>query len=47
MVSVADHGVGVPPEERTRIFEEFARVDRRPDASDRRVEVSIERFLEK
>jgi two-component system sensor histidine kinase KdpD len=32
-VSVADHGPGVPPEERERIFEEFARVDARPDAS--------------
>jgi len=32
-VRVADHGPGVPPEERERIFEEFARVDARPDAS--------------
>ncbi len=32
-VRVADHGPGVPAEERTRIFEEFARVDGRPDSS--------------
>jgi two-component system sensor histidine kinase KdpD len=32
-VRVADHGPGVPVEERERIFEEFARVDARPDAS--------------
>ncbi|HEY3673922.1 MAG TPA: ATP-binding protein [Acidimicrobiia bacterium] len=32
-VRVADHGPGVPEEERERIFEEFARVDARPDAS--------------
>ena len=32
-VRVADHGPGVPPEDRERIFEEFARVDARPDAS--------------
>lgn len=32
-VRVADHGPGVPVEERERIFEEFARVDGRPDAS--------------
>jgi two-component system sensor histidine kinase KdpD len=32
-VSVSDHGPGVPPEERERIFAEFARVDARPDAS--------------
>jgi two-component system sensor histidine kinase KdpD len=33
MVSVADHGPGVPPSEREHIFEEFARVDARPDSS--------------
>jgi two-component system sensor histidine kinase KdpD len=32
-VRVADHGPGVPEGERTRIFEEFARVEARPDAS--------------
>jgi two-component system sensor histidine kinase KdpD len=32
-VRVADHGPGVPPDERERIFDEFARVDSRPDAS--------------
>jgi two-component system sensor histidine kinase KdpD len=32
-VRVADHGPGVPPDERERIFDEFARVDARPDAS--------------
>ncbi len=32
-VRVADHGPGVPPAERERIFEEFTRVDGRPDAT--------------
>jgi two-component system sensor histidine kinase KdpD len=32
-VRVADHGPGVPVEERSRIFEEFSRVDARPDAT--------------
>jgi two-component system, OmpR family, sensor histidine kinase KdpD len=32
-VSVADHGPGVPAFERERIFEEFSRVDARPDSS--------------
>jgi two-component system sensor histidine kinase KdpD len=32
-VTVADHGPGVPISERERIFEEFARVDARPDAT--------------
>jgi two-component system sensor histidine kinase KdpD len=32
-VRVADHGPGVPVDERARIFEEFTRVDGRPDAS--------------
>jgi two-component system sensor histidine kinase KdpD len=32
-VSVADHGPGVPASERERIFEEFSRVDGRPDSS--------------
>ncbi len=32
-VRVADHGPGVPEAERERIFEEFVRVDARPDAS--------------
>jgi two-component system, OmpR family, sensor histidine kinase KdpD len=32
-VRVADHGPGVPVEQRARIFEEFTRVDARPDAS--------------
>jgi two-component system sensor histidine kinase KdpD len=32
-VRVADHGPGVPVEERERIFQEFTRVDARPDAS--------------
>ena len=33
VVRVADHGPGVPEAERTRIFEEFTRVDARPDAT--------------
>lgn len=33
VVRVTDHGPGVPEEERTRIFEEFTRVDARPDAT--------------
>jgi two-component system sensor histidine kinase KdpD len=32
-VCVADHGPGVPEEERERIFEEFARLDARPDST--------------
>jgi two-component system sensor histidine kinase KdpD len=32
-VRVADRGPGVPPEQRARIFEEFARVDARPDST--------------
>jgi two-component system sensor histidine kinase KdpD len=32
-IRVADHGPGVPVEERERIFEEFTRVDARPDAT--------------
>jgi len=32
-VCVADHGPGVPEEDRERIFEEFARVDARPDST--------------
>jgi two-component system, OmpR family, sensor histidine kinase KdpD len=33
VVRVADHGPGVPEAERERIFEEFTRVDARPDAT--------------
>jgi two-component system sensor histidine kinase KdpD len=33
MVRVADHGPGVPEPDRVRIFEEFARVDARPDST--------------
>ena len=33
VVRVTDHGPGVPEGERTRIFEEFTRVDARPDAT--------------
>ncbi len=32
MVSVADNGLGIPPAERDRVFEMFARVDGRPGA---------------
>lgn len=32
-IRVADHGVGVPVADRERIFEEFTRVDARPDAT--------------
>jgi two-component system, OmpR family, sensor histidine kinase KdpD len=33
VVRVIDHGSGVPEAQRTRIFEEFSRVDARPDAT--------------
>jgi two-component system sensor histidine kinase KdpD len=33
VVRVADHGIGVAPQDRERIFEEFTRVDGRPDAT--------------
>jgi signal transduction histidine kinase len=33
VVRVTDHGPGVPETEHTRIFEEFTRVDARPDAT--------------
>ena len=33
VVRVTDHGPGVPEHERARIFEEFSRVDGRPDAT--------------
>ena len=33
LVRLADHGPGVPKGQRTRIFEEFTRVDARPDST--------------
>jgi two-component system, OmpR family, sensor histidine kinase KdpD len=44
-VRVADHGIGVPPEERERIFEEFSRVDARPDATGTGLGLAIVRAL--
>jgi two-component system sensor histidine kinase KdpD len=44
-VRVADHGPGVPPGERARIFEEFARVDARPDATGTGLGLAIVRAL--
>ena len=44
-VRVADHGPGVPPDERSRIFEEFARVDARPDATGTGLGLAIVRAL--
>ena len=44
-VRVADHGIGVPVEERERIFEEFTRVDARPDATGTGLGLAIVRAL--
>jgi two-component system sensor histidine kinase KdpD len=44
-VRVADHGPGVPVEERDRIFDEFARVDARADASGTGLGLAIVRAL--
>jgi two-component system sensor histidine kinase KdpD len=44
-VRVADHGPGVPADERERIFEEFTRVDGRPDASGTGLGLAIVRAL--
>jgi two-component system, OmpR family, sensor histidine kinase KdpD len=44
-VRVADHGPGVPPDQRARIFEEFARVDARPDATGTGLGLAIVRAL--
>jgi two-component system sensor histidine kinase KdpD len=45
VVRVADHGPGVPSDERERIFEEFARVDARPDATGTGLGLAIARAL--
>jgi two-component system sensor histidine kinase KdpD len=45
VVTVADHGPGVPEEERERIFEEFTRVDARPDATGTGLGLAIVRSL--
>ena len=42
---VADHGPGVPPDARTRIFEEFQSVDTRPDRSGTGLGLAIVRAL--
>jgi two-component system sensor histidine kinase KdpD len=44
-VRVADRGPGVPPEQRLRIFEEFARVDARPDSTGTGLGLAIVRAL--
>jgi signal transduction histidine kinase len=44
-VHVADHGPGVPDGERERIFEEFARVDGRPDSTGTGLGLAIVRAL--
>ena len=44
-VSVSDHGPGVPPDARTRIFEEFQSVDTRPDRSGTGLGLAIVRAL--
>jgi signal transduction histidine kinase len=42
---VADHGPGVPADQRERIFDEFARVDARPDATGTGLGLAIVRAL--
>jgi two-component system sensor histidine kinase KdpD len=44
-VRVADHGSGIPSGERERIFEEFTRVDARPDATGTGLGLAIVRAL--
>jgi two-component system sensor histidine kinase KdpD len=44
-VRVADHGPGVPADSRDRIFEEFVRVDPRPDSSGTGLGLAIVRAL--
>jgi two-component system sensor histidine kinase KdpD len=44
-VRVADHGPGVAPEDRERIFDEFVRVDARPDATGTGLGLAIVRAL--
>jgi two-component system sensor histidine kinase KdpD len=44
-VRIADHGIGVAPEERERIFEEFTRVDGRPDTTGTGLGLAIVRAL--
>jgi two-component system sensor histidine kinase KdpD len=44
-VRVADHGPGVPEADRLRVFEEFVRVDARPDSSGTGLGLAIVRAL--
>jgi signal transduction histidine kinase len=44
-VRVADHGPGVPEADRERIFDEFVRVDARPDATGTGLGLAIVRAL--
>jgi two-component system sensor histidine kinase KdpD len=45
LIRLADHGPGVPVGERTRIFEEFTRVDARPDSTGTGLGLAIVRAL--
>jgi two-component system sensor histidine kinase KdpD len=45
VVTIADHGPGVPLEARERIFDEFVRVDGRPDATGTGLGLAIVRAL--
>ena len=44
-VRVADHGPGVPPDQRRRIFDEFVRIDARPDSTGTGLGLAIVRAL--
>ena len=44
-VRIADHGPGVAPEDRERIFDEFVRIDARPDATGTGLGLAIVRAL--
>jgi two-component system sensor histidine kinase KdpD len=44
-VRIADHGPGVPEAERERVFEEFARVDAKPDSTGTGLGLAIARSL--
>jgi two-component system sensor histidine kinase KdpD len=44
-VRVADHGPGIPPEERDRVFEEFYRIDARPESVGTGLGLTISRAI--